>query len=161
VSSEVSHDINIITDSEVDEDVRFLSSSLLKGAVLLELRDEISELKFEIILLKDEVIKNQQRIISLESEKKNYGKDVKKRVSSMLLLIKEYGGSLKSSSIKKYMGLSKDELYRTLKCAKEEKLIEVLPDPHDRRGYIINIKQDIFEKSFQDSRFGTERPPIL
>jgi hypothetical protein len=161
VSSEVSHDTNIITDSKVDKDVRFLPSSSLKGAVLLELRDEISELKFEIILLRDEVIKNKQRIIALEGEKKIYGKDVKKRVNSMLLLIKDYGGSLKSSSIKKYMGLSKDELYRTLKCAKEEKLVEVLPDPHDRRGYIINIKQDVFKKSFQDSKFGTERPRIL
>jgi hypothetical protein len=161
VSSEVSHYKNIITDSEVDEDVRFLSSSLLKGAVLLELRDEICELKFEILLLKDEVIKNKQRIIALESERKIYGKDVKNRVNSMLLLIKDYGGSLKSSSIKKYMGLSKDELYRTLKCAKEGDLVAILPDPQDRRGYIINIKQDVFEKSFQDSRFGTERPPIL
>lgn len=150
MSSEVSYDTDIMTDSKVDEDVRSLSSGSLKGAVLLDLRDEISELKFEILLLSDEVIKNKQRIIALENEKRIYGKDVKKRVNSMLLLIKDYGGSLKSSSIKKYMGLSKDELYRTLKCAKEGRLVEVLPDPQDRRGYIINIKQDVSEKNFQD-----------
>lgn len=151
MSSEVSYDIGIITDSKVDEDARTLSSGSLRDAVLLELRDEISELKFEILLLRDEIIKNKERITALENEKKSYGKDVKKRVNSMLLLIKDYGGSLQSSSIKKYMGLSKDELYRTLKCAKEERSVEVLPDPHDRRGYIITIKQDVSEKNLQDS----------
>ena len=46
-----------------------------------------------------------------------------KRVDSMLLLISDYGGSLTSSSIKAYMGLSKDEFYRTLKYAKDEGLM--------------------------------------
>jgi len=49
--------------------------------------------------------------------------------------------------------LSKDELYRTLKCARDEGLIEVLPDPRDRRGYILNIKTDgsnnILHKNFK------------
>jgi DNA-binding MarR family transcriptional regulator len=66
----------------------------------------------------------------------------------MILLISDYGGSLTSSSIKTYMGLSKDELYRTLKCAKDEGLIEVLPDPRDRRRYILNINPDV-SKNFQ------------
>jgi hypothetical protein len=137
VSCKVSHETN---DSNMNEDARVMTSGSMKGLVLQELRDEISELKFDILLLREEVLKNKQRIIFLENGKNNYGKDVKKRVDSMILLIKDYGGSLTSSSIKKYMGLSKDEHYRTLKCAKEEGLIEFLPDPRDRRGYIITIK---------------------
>jgi DNA-binding MarR family transcriptional regulator len=137
VSCKVSYETN---NSNVDDDTRLMVSGSMKGLVLQELRDEISELKFEVLLLREEVLKNKQRMISLESGKNNYGKDVKKRVHSMILLVKDYGGSLTSSSIKKYMGLSKDELYRTLKCAKEEGMIEFLPDPRDRRGYIITIK---------------------
>ena len=93
-------------------------------------------------MLKEEVLKNRQRIISLESKKNRQGKEVRRRVDSMLLLLIDYGGSLTSSSVKAYMGLSKDELYRTVKCAREEGLVEALPDPHDRRGYILNIKTD-------------------
>jgi len=137
VSCKVSHETN---DSNMNEDARLMTSGSMKGLVLQELRDEISELKFDILLLREEILKNKQRLIFLENRKNNYGKDVKKRVNSMILLIKDYGGSLTSSSIKKYMGLSKDELYRTLKCAKEEGLVEFLPDPRDRRGYIITIK---------------------
>jgi hypothetical protein len=137
VSCKVSNETN---DSNMNEDARLMTSGSMKGLVLQELRDEISELKFEILLLREEVLKNKQRLIFLENGKNNYGEDVKKRVNSMILLIKDYGGSLTSSSIKKYMGLSKDELYRTLKCAKEEGLVEFLPDPRDRRGYIITIK---------------------
>ena len=137
MSCKVSNETN---DSNMNEDARLMTSGSMKGLVLQELRDEISELKFEILLLREEVLKNKQRLIFLENGKNNYGEDVKKRVNSMILLIKDYGGSLTSSSIKKYMGLSKDELYRTLKCAKEEGLVEFLPDPRDRRGYIITIK---------------------
>jgi hypothetical protein len=137
VSCKVSYETN---DSNMNEDARLMTSGSMKGLVLQELRDEISELKFDILLLREEILKNKQRLIFLENRKNNYGKDVKKRVNSMILLIKDYGGSLTSSSIKKYMGLSKDELYRTLKCAKEEGLVEFLPDPRDRRGYIITIK---------------------
>jgi hypothetical protein len=137
VSCKVSHETN---DSNMNEDARLMTSGSMKGLVLQELRDEISEIKFDILLLREEILKNKQRLIFLENGKNNYGEDVKKRVNSMILLIKDYGGSLTSSSIKKYMGLSKDELYRTLKCAKEEGLVEFLPDPRDRRGYIITIK---------------------
>ena len=122
------------------------SSDPLKEAILQELHNEISDLRLEILFLREEVIKNRQRIAALENKKKINGKIVKRRVDSMLLLIIDYGGSLSSSSIKKYMGLSKDELYRTLKCAKDEGLIEALPDPHDRRGYILNIKNSDISK---------------
>ena len=97
-------------------------------------------------MLREEVNKNKQRIVSLEDKKKRYGNEVKKRVDSMLLLISDYGGSLTSSSIKAYMGLSKDEFYRTSKYAKEEGLIEVLPDPNDRSGYILNINLNASKK---------------
>ena len=137
--SEVSHETGEVSNLEVNEGVRSIPSDLLKRAILQELRDQIDELKIELIQLNNEVLKNRQRITNLEKGKKSYGKDVKKRVESMLSLIEDYGGSLKSSSIRKYMGLSKDELYRTLKCAKEDGLIEALPDPHDRRGSLICI----------------------
>lgn len=114
----------------------------LNGAILQELYDEIGELKFEISHLQKEILKQKQRIDVLEKRKKTYGKDITSRVDSMLILIEDYGGSLKSSSIKKYMGLSKDELYRTIKCARESGLIEVQPDSGDRRGSIVNIARD-------------------
>jgi hypothetical protein len=120
----------------------------LKNAIFQELREEVKKLRLEMLFLKDELIKDRQRIIVLESKKKNHGKEVKKRVDSMILLINDYGGSMTTSSVKVYMGLSKDELYRTLKCAKDEGLIEVLPDPRDRRGYILNINPDV-SKNFR------------
>jgi hypothetical protein len=140
-----------VTASSSDdcENIHSYSSDLLKGAIFQELRDEIQELRLEVLLLREEVIKNKQRIVASEGKKKSHGKEVKKRVDSMLLLISDYGGSLTSSSIKAYMGLSKDELYRTLKCAKDEGLIEVLPDPRDRRGYILNINLDASKKSLE------------
>lgn len=128
--------------SDASERTPSYSSNLLKDTLLQKLREDINELRLEIILLREEVLKNRQRIIALESKKKIQGKEVKRRVDSMLLLLVDYGGSLNSSSVKAYMGLSKDELYRTLKCARDEGLIEVLPDPRDRRGYILNIKTD-------------------
>jgi DNA-binding MarR family transcriptional regulator len=117
----------------------------LNGAILQELSNEIGELRFEMGQLQKEIIKHKQRIDGLEKRKKIYGKDVMGRVNSMLILIEDYGGSLKSSSIKKYMGLSKDELYRTIKCAKESGLIEVKPDSSDRRGSVVNIIEDGFQ----------------
>lgn len=129
--------------SDASESTPSYSSNLLKDTLLQKLREDINELRLEIILLREEVLKNRQRIIALESKKKIQGKEVKRRVDSMLLLLVDYGGSLNSSSVKAYMGLSKDELYRTLKCARDEGLIEVLPDPRDRRGYILNIKTDV------------------
>ena len=65
---------------------------------------------------------------------------MREHVESMLLLLSDHGGSLKSTSIKLYLGLSKDELYRALKCAREQDLIDVQPDSQDRGGYIISIK---------------------
>ncbi len=124
--------------------------NLIKKDLFQKFQDEISELKLEILLLREEVLKNRQRIIALESKKKSNGKEVRRRVDSMLLLLVDYGGSLTSSSIKAYMGLSKDELYRTLKCARDEDLIEVSPDPRDRRGYIFSIKTDA-SRNNQDS----------
>lgn len=122
------------------------TSDFLKDAVSQNIHEEISELRLEILLLREEVLKNRQRIIALENKKTFHGKEIKRRVDSMLLLLIDYGGSMTSSSVKAYMGLSKDELYRTLKCARDEDLIEVLPDPRDRRGYILNIKTDISMK---------------
>lgn len=139
MSSKVSRENVTTSGSDACEDTHPYSSDSLKNAIFQEFRDEVRELRLEIHFLKEELIKNRQRIIVLESKKKSHGKEVKKRVDSMILLISDYGGSLTSSSIKTYMGLSKDELYRTLKCAKDEGLIEVLPDPRDRRGYILNI----------------------
>jgi DNA-binding MarR family transcriptional regulator len=151
VSGRVSRENVTISSSEACEDTHTYSSDSLKGAIFQELSEEISELRFELLLLRKEIIKNKQRIIVLERKKKSHGKEIKKRVDSMLLLINDYGGSLTSSSIKTYMGLSKDELYRTLKCAKDEGLIEVLPDPRDRRGYVLNINPDGL-KNFQKIR---------
>lgn len=125
-------------------------SNLIKNNLFQKFLDEICELKLEILLLREEILKNRQRIIALESKKKSQGKEVRRRVDSMLLLLVDYGGSLTSSSIKAYMGLSKDELYRTLKCARDEDLIEVSPDPRDRRGYILSIKTDV-SRNNQDS----------
>jgi hypothetical protein len=127
------------------------SSDSLKNAIFQELRDEVRDLRLEIHFLKEELIKDRQRIIVLESKKKSHGKEVKKRVDSMIQLISDYGGSLTSSSIKTYMGLSKDELYRTLKCARDEGLIEILPDPRDRRGYILNMNPEV-STNFQKSK---------
>jgi hypothetical protein len=109
------------------------------GVMLQELLDEVGDLKHDINQLQKEVTRHKQRIDFLEKRKKIYGKDIRNRVDSMLRLIEDYGGSLKSSSIKTYMGLSKDELYRTIKCARESGMIEVQPDPSDRRGSIVNI----------------------
>ena len=143
MSSKVSRE-NVITSGSDDcKDTHPYPSDSLKNAIFQELRDEVRDLRLEIHFLKEELIKDRQRIIVLESKKKSHGKEVKKRVDSMILLISDYGGSLTSSSIKTYMGLSKDELYRTLKCAKDEGLIEILPDPRDRRGYILNINPEI------------------
>ncbi|MCK9441251.1 MAG: MarR family transcriptional regulator [Methanothrix sp.] len=130
----------IKSGTDACENTHPYSSDSLKNAIFQELREEVKTLKLEILFLKDELIKDRQRIIVLESKKKSHGKEVKKRVDSMILLINDYGGSMTTSSVKAYMGLSKDELYRTLKCAKDEGLIEILPDPRDRRGHILNIK---------------------
>ena len=79
--------------SDACEDAHSYSPDLLKGAIFQELRDQISELRLEVLLLREEVIKNKQCIIALESKKKKHGTEVKRRVDSMLLLIRDYGGS--------------------------------------------------------------------
>ena len=157
---EVSRKNVTASGSDACEDAHSYSPDLLKGAIFQELRDQISELRLEVLLLRKEVIKNKRCIIAIESKKKKHGKEVKRRVDSMLLLIRDYGGSLTSSSIKAYMGLSKDELYRTLKCAKDEGLIEVLPDPNDRRGYVLNINTDA-SNNLQNLRLRSEGYPSL
>ena len=141
--SKVSRENVTTSGSNACEDTLPYSSDSLKNSIFQELRDEVRDLRLEIHFLREELIKDRQRIIVLESKKKSHGKEVKKRVDSMIQLISDYGGSLTSASIKAYMGLSKDELYRTLKCAKDEGLIEILPDPRDRRGYILNINPEI------------------
>jgi DNA-binding MarR family transcriptional regulator len=146
--SKVSRENVTTSSSDTCENTHPYSSDSLKNAIFQELREEVKELRLEIHFLREELIKDRQRIIVLESKKKSHGKEVKKRVDSMILLINDYGGSLTTSSIKTYMGLSKDELYRTLKCAKDEGLIEILPDPRDRRGRILNINPDV-SKNFQ------------
>ncbi len=137
---EVSYETNIASNSKENKGLSAPPTSPLKSAIIFqEFRDEIDDLKMQLSYLNNEVLRDRQRIMSLEKGRKAYGENVKKRVESMLLLIIDYGGSMKSSSIKKYMGLSKDELYRTLRCAREEGLIETLPDPKDRRGSLISI----------------------
>ena len=160
MADEVSRKNVTASGSDACGDVHSYSPDLLKGAIFQELRDLICELRLEVLLLRKEVIKNKQCIIAIESKKKKHGKEVKRRVDSMLLLIRDYGGSLTTSSIKAYMGLSKDELYRTLKCAKDEGLIEVLPDPNDRRGYVLNINSDA-SNTFQNFRLRSEGYPSL
>lgn len=136
---DVLHETGMAMESKSDE--RHPLAGSLNGAILQELNDDISELRFEISRLQKEVVRQKQRIDFLEKRKKKYGKDIIDRVNSMLMLIEDYGGSLKSSSIKKYMGLSKDELYRTIKCARESGLIEVQTDSSDRRGSVVRIVQ--------------------
>jgi DNA-binding MarR family transcriptional regulator len=148
VPSKISRENVTPSNSDACENIYLDSSDSLKNAIFQELREEVRHLSFEVRFLREELLKDKQRIIALESKKKSHGKEVKKRVDSMILLINDYGGSLTTSSVKAYMGLSKDELYRTLKCAKDEGLIEVLPDPRDRRGHILNINPDV-SKNFR------------
>jgi DNA-binding transcriptional regulator LsrR (DeoR family) len=58
----------------------------------------------------------------------------------MTQLINDYGGAMTTSSIKKIMGLSKDEFYRALRLAREHNLLEVATNPKDRRGFILRVK---------------------
>lgn len=133
--------------SDAGEVISLEYSNSSRDAISQKIRKDLGDLRLEILLLREEVLKNRQRIIALENKKRIHGKEVRKRADSMLMLLTDYGGSLTSSSVKAYMGLSKDELYRTLKCARDEDLIEVLPDPRDRRGYILNVKADVSRRS--------------
>lgn len=122
-----------------------------EGVILQEILSTFLELQSEVITLKKEVSKNKLLIAQLEKKRDSYGKEVAKRVSSMLSLINDYGGTMISTDIKEIMGLSKDEFYRTLRCAKNENLIEFLPNCKDRRSYIIKLKPQM---TYQQQLFG-------
>jgi DNA anti-recombination protein RmuC len=110
--------------------------------IIQDILSKFHELKREVIKLQEEVSKSKQRITQMEKKEKSYGKEVSERVYSMLALINDYGGTMTSTSTKELMGLSKDEFYRTLRCAKDENQIELLPNPKDQRSYIIKIKSN-------------------
>lgn len=122
------------------EDLNSVSRRPIERDLIQIILADLHELKNEVFKLQKEAIKSNQRIAHLEDKKRPYGKEVCKRVYSMLKLINDYGDSMPSADVKKLMGLSKDELYRTLRCAKEESQIELIPNEKDRRGYIIKIK---------------------
>ena len=114
-------------------------NSFQEGTIVQEILSSFLELKREVITLKMEVSKNKLMIDQIEKKRDSYGKEVTNRVSSMLSLINDYGGIMTSKDTKKLMGLSKDEFYRTLQCAKNDNLIELLPNRKDRRSYIIKV----------------------
>jgi len=114
-------------------------NSSQEGTIVQEILSSFLELKREVITLKREVSKNKLMIAQIEKKRDSYGKEVANRVSSMLSLINDYGGIMTSKDTKKLMGLSKDEFYRTLQCAKNDNLIELLPNRKDRRSYIIKV----------------------
>jgi hypothetical protein len=95
-------------------------NSFQDGIFIQEILSNFLELKREVITLKREVSKNKLMIAQLEKKRDSYGKEVAKRVCSMLSLINDYGGTMASKDTKKFMGLSKDEFYRTLQCAKND-----------------------------------------
>jgi hypothetical protein len=117
-------------------------NSFQEGILIQGILSNFLELKREVITLRREVSKNKLMLAQLEKKKDSYGKEVAKRVNSMLSLINDYGGTMTSKDTKKIMGLSKDEFYRTLRCAKSDNLIELLPDRKDRRSYIIKLNRD-------------------
>lgn len=108
-----------------------------------ELKEEIIELqklKEEILRLREETSRNRQMILSSGRRRESCGEEVKMRVKSMIQLINDYGGAMTTASIKKIMGLSKDEFYRALRLAKECNLLEIDTNPKDRRSYVLRIK---------------------
>ena len=115
-------------------------NSFQEGIFFQEILSNFLELKREVITLKREVSNNKMMIAQLEKKRDSYGKEVANRVCSMLDLINDYGGIMTSKETKKIMGLSKDEFYRTLQCAKNDNLIELLPNRRDRRSYVIKVK---------------------
>ena len=115
-------------------------NSIHEGDLMRILLSDLHELKGEVTKLQKEVSKCDQRIAQLENKKRPHGKEMYKRVYSMLTLINDYGGTMNSTTIKRLMGLSKDEFYRTLRCAKDENQIELMPNEKDQRSYIIKIR---------------------
>lgn len=118
--------------------------SLPNSALIDMMLSDMLELRAELRKLREDVFSNlhqdRQRIMALENRNKSFGKVVNDRVAHMLDLINNYGGSMTSAMIKKQLALTKDELYRTVKCAKECDLIEISPNPKDRREYIVRSK---------------------
>jgi len=114
-------------------------NSFQEGLLVQEILSNYLELKREVITLKREVSENKLMIAQLEKKRDSYGKEVANRVSSMLSLITDYGENMCSTDIREIMGLSKDEFYRTLQCAKNDNLIELFPNHKDRRSYIIKV----------------------
>jgi hypothetical protein len=134
------HDRNAVVIPLEDNIGSEKKNSIDTTYIIKELLSDLYELKREVIMLRKDVFNSERRIDQIEKRKKEYGKEVDKRVYSMLTLINDYGGSMISKTTKELMGLSKDEFYRTLRCAKEENQIELLPNPKDQRSYIIKIK---------------------
>lgn len=134
------HDRDAVTIPLEDNIGSEKKNSIDTSYIIKELLSDLYELKREVIMLRKDIFNSERRIAQIEKRKKSYGKEVDKRVYSMLTLINDYGGSMISKTTKELMGLSKDEFYRTLRCAKEENQIELLPNPKDQRSYIIKIK---------------------
>lgn len=133
----------VVADLNPDEITSFGTGSkcTIPDQVALQyLFHENLELKAELARLREDVSRNKKRISQLEKRKKSYGKQIIKRAEYMVQLIEDYGGMMTSSDVRKRMAFSKDEFYRTIKCAKEHNVIELLPNPDDRRGYIIKNK---------------------
>lgn len=114
--------------------------SIRESVFIQEILSNLFELKREVVKLQKEVSKNKLMMVQLERKRDSYGKEVDRRVSSMITLINDYGGAMISTDAKKFMGLSKDEFYRTLQCAKNQNVIELLPNLKDGRSYIIKLK---------------------
>jgi DNA-binding MarR family transcriptional regulator len=118
--------------------------SLSKSDLIDMMLSDILGIRAELKKLREDVFSNlhqdRQRIMELENKNKSFGKVVNDRVAYMLDLINNYGGSMTSTMIKKQLALTKDELYRTVKCAKERGLIDISPNPRDRRGYIVIVR---------------------
>jgi hypothetical protein len=114
--------------------------SIQEGIFIQEILSDLLKLKKEVAKLQKDVSKNKLMIEQLERKKDSYGKVVAKRASSMLSLINDFGGAMVSTETKKFMGLSKDEFYRTVQYAKKQDLIELWPNLKDGRNYIIKLK---------------------
>lgn len=133
------NDEEIMTVSSYKEIYTRLSNPA-PNILLEEILLEVHALKEEVLKLREETSRSRQMILALEKRNESYGYEIRSRIASMLRLIGDYGGAMTSASVKSLMGLSKDEFYRTLKCGRDENLIEIQPNPKDRRGYIIRIK---------------------
>jgi trehalose-6-phosphate synthase len=122
------------------------SSELIYQEIISEVQElkeeliELQQLKEEILKLREETSRNRQMILSMGRRRESCGDEIKMRVAAMTQLINDYGGAMTTSSIKRIMGLSKDEFYRALRLAREHNLLEVDTNPKDRRGFILRVK---------------------